>query len=84
MIEDWGTIVPLVVVDAMVHVMSPSPGSSAVTTALLLLLESASELLQKESILLDLGLKLAELFQVRALELSEGKVLVPCRRWDNM
>ena len=46
----------------MVHVMSPSPGSSAVTAALLLLLESASELLQKESILLDLGLKLVELF----------------------
>ena len=67
----------------MVHVTSPSPGSSAVTAALLLLLESASELLQKEPILLDLGLKLAELFQVRAPELSEGKVLVPCRRWDN-
>jgi len=46
----------------VVHVVSPSPGSSAVTAALLLLLESASELLQKESILLDLGLKLAELF----------------------
>ena len=46
----------------MVHVVSPSPGSSAVTAALLLLLESASELLQKKSILLDLGLKLAELF----------------------
>ena len=67
----------------MVHVASPSPGSSVVTVALLLLLESASELLQKESILLDLGLKLAELFQVRAPELSEGKVLVPCCRWDN-
>ena len=46
----------------MVHVTSPWPGSSAVTAALLLLLESALELLQKESILLDLGLKLAELF----------------------
>ena len=61
MIEDWGTIVPFVVVDAVVHVTSPLPGSSAVTAALLLLLESASELLQKESILLDLGLKLTEL-----------------------
>ena len=67
----------------MVHVVSPSSGSSTVTAALLLLLESASELLQKESILLDLGLKLAELFLVRASEFSEGKVLVPCCRWDN-
>ena len=39
-------IVLFVVVDAMVHVMSPSPGSSTVTVALLLLLESVSELLQ--------------------------------------
>ena len=46
----------------MVHVASPSLGSSIITVALLLLLKSASELLQKESILLDLGLKLAELF----------------------
>ena len=61
-IEDWGTIVPFVVVDAVVHVASPSLGSSVVTAALLLLLESASELLEKESILLDLGLKLTELF----------------------
>ena len=45
----------------MVHVASPSPGSSAITAALLLLLESASELLQKELILLNLGLKLTEL-----------------------
>ena len=67
----------------MVHVMSPSPGSSAVTTALLLLLESASELLQEESILLDLGLELSELLQVRASELFEGKVLVLCCQWDN-
>ena len=61
MIEDWGTIVPFVVVDAVVHVVGPPPGSSAVTVALLLLLESVSELLLKESILLDLGLKLTEL-----------------------
>ena len=82
-IEDWGTIVPFVVVDAVVHVVSPSPGSSTATAALLLLLESASELLQKELILLNLGLKLTELFQVRASKLSEGKVLVPCYRGDN-
>jgi len=61
-IEDWGTIIPFVIVDAVVHVVSPSPGSFAITVALLLLLESVSELLQKESILLDLGLNLAELF----------------------
>ena len=54
-------IVPFVVVDAVVYVASPSPGSSAVPAALLLLLESASELLQKESILLNLGLELTEL-----------------------
>ena len=45
----------------MVHVAGPSPGSSAVTVSLLLLLESGSELLQKELILLNLGLKLTEL-----------------------
>jgi len=45
----------------VVHVASPSLGSSAITVALLLLLQSVSELLQKESILLDLGLKLSEL-----------------------
>ena len=67
----------------MVHVAGPSPGSSAITTALLLLLESGSELLQKELILLNLGLKLTELLQVRASKLFEGKVLVPCRRWNN-
>ena len=55
-------IVPSVVVDAVVHIASPSPGSSAITTALLLLLESGSELLQKELILLNLGLKLTALF----------------------
>ena len=54
-------IVPFVVIDAVVDVASPPPGSSAVIAALLLLLESVSELLQKESILLDLGLKLTEL-----------------------
>ena len=67
----------------VVHIVSPPSGSSAVTVALLLLLESVSELLQKESILLDLGLKFTELLQVRSSKLSEGKVLVPCCRWDN-
>ena len=61
MIEDWGTIAPFVIIDAVVYVASPSPSSSAITAALLLLLESASELLQKEPILLNLGLKLIEL-----------------------
>ena len=76
-------IAPFVVIDAVVDVVSPPPSSSAITVALLLLLESVLELLQKESILLDLGLKLTELFQVRAPELSEGKVLVPRCRWDH-
>ena len=76
-------IVPFIVVDAVVHVASPSPRSSAITTALLLLLESVSELLQKEPILLNLGLKLTELLQVWASKLSEGKVLIPYCRWDN-
>ena len=66
----------------MVHVTGPSPSSSAVTAALLLLLESGSELLE-ELILLNLGLKLMELFQVRSSKLSEGKVLVPCCWGDN-
>ena len=57
-------LAPFVVVDAVVDIVSPPPGSSAVTATLLLLLESISELLQKESILLDLGLKLTELLQV--------------------
>ena len=55
-------LAPFVVVDAVVDVAGPLPGSSAITATLLLLLESVSELLQKESILLDLGLKLTELF----------------------
>ena len=67
----------------MVHVAGPPSGPSAVTTALLLLLESVLELLQKESILPDLGLKFMELLQVRASKLPKDKVLVPCCRWDN-
>ena len=45
MIEDWGVLAPFVVVDAVVDVAGPPPGSSAVTVTLLLLLESVSELL---------------------------------------
>ena len=61
MIEDRGLIAPLVVVDAVVDVMSPSPGCSANAATSLFLLEGGSELLQQESVLLDLGLKLTEL-----------------------
>ena len=57
----------------MVYVAGPPPGSSAITAALLLLLESVSELLQKESILLDLGLKFMELLQVRTSKLCGGR-----------
>ena len=67
----------------MVDVASPPPGCSALTATLQLSLESVSELLQKESILLDLGLKLLELLQVRASKLSKGKVLIPRCWWDN-
>ena len=61
MIEDRGLLVPFVVVDAAVDIASPLLGCSTITATLLLLLESVSELLQKESILFDLGLKLTEL-----------------------
>ena len=76
-------LTPFVVVDAVVDIVGPPPGSSAIIATLLLLLESVSELLQKESILLDLGLKLTKLLQVQASELSECKVLVPHYWWDN-
>ena len=64
MIEDWGLLTPFVVVDAVVDVVGPPPGSSAITVTLLLLLESVSELLQQESILVDFCLELTELLQV--------------------
>ena len=48
----------------MVDVAGPPPGSSAITATSLLLLESVSELLQEESVLVDLCLKLTELLQV--------------------
>ena len=53
-----------VVVDAAVHVVGPLSGPSAITATLLLLLESVSELLQQESILVDFCLELTELLQV--------------------
>ena len=43
------------------YVVGPSLGSSAITATLLLLLESVSELLQQESVLVDLCLELTEL-----------------------
>ena len=64
MIEDRGVLAPFVIVDAVVDVTSPPPGCSAITATPLLSLESVSELLQKESVLFDLGLKLTELLQV--------------------
>ena len=61
----------------MVDIASPPPGCSALTATPLLSLESVSELLQKESVLFDLGLKLTELLQVKALKFLVGGVLVP-------
>ena len=57
-------LAPFVVVDAVVGVASPPSGCSAITATRLLLLESVLELLQKESVLFDLGLKLMEMLQV--------------------
>ena len=82
-IEDRGLLAPYIVVDAVVDVAGPLPGCSAITVTLLLLLESVLELLQKETVLFDLGLKFMELLQVRASKLPKDKVLVPCCRWDN-
>ena len=82
-IEDRGLLAPFVVVDAAVDIASPPLGYSAVTASPLLLLESVSELLQQESVLLDLGLKLTELLQAKASKFLVGKVLVPhCRGLD--
>ena len=60
-IEDRGLLAPYIVVDVVVDVASPPLGCSAITVTSLLLLEGGSELLQEESILIDLGLKLTEL-----------------------
>ena len=54
-------LAPFIVVDAVVNITSPPLGCSTITVTPLLSLESVSELLQKESILFDLGLKLMEL-----------------------
>ena len=62
--EDRGLLAPYVIVDAVVDVTSPPPGYSTITVTPLLLLEGVSELLQKESVLFDLGLKFVELLQV--------------------
>ena len=76
-------LAPFIVVDAVVDVTSHPPGCSAITTTPLLSLEGVSELLQKESVLLDLGLELTELLQVKALKFLMGGVLVPrCRGFD--
>ena len=61
------------------HVMGPPSGPSAITATSLLLLESVSELLQQESVLVDLCLELTELFQVKASEFLGGGIYVPCR-----
>ena len=73
-------LTPLVVVDVVVHITGPLLGSSALAATSVLPLESISKLLQEESVLLDLGLELMELFQVRALRSCRGKVLVLCCR----
>ena len=67
----------------MVDVASPQPGCPAVTAPPLLSLECLSELLQKEPVLFDLGLKLTEMLQAKASKFLVGKVLVPhCRGLD--
>ena len=63
-IEDRGLLAPYIVVDAVVDVAGPLPGCSAITVTLLLLLESVLELLQKESVLFGLSLKLVEPLRV--------------------
>ena len=45
MIEDWGLLTPLVIVDAMMYIAGPSSGSSAFTATSLLLFERVSKLL---------------------------------------
>ena len=55
-------LTPFIIIDAAVDIVGPPPGSFAITATSLLLLESVSELLQKESFLFDLGLKLTEMF----------------------
>ena len=64
MIEDWGLLTSFIIVDEAEHIVGPPPGSSAITATSLLLLESVSELLQQESVLVDFCLELTELLQV--------------------
>jgi len=61
-IEDWGLLTPFVVMDAVMHIAGPPSGSPAFAATSLLLFERVSKLLQKELVLLDLGLELTELF----------------------
>ena len=48
--------------DAVMHVEGPPSGSPAFAVTSLFLFERVSKLLQKELVLLDLGLELTELF----------------------
>ena len=75
-----GVALPTVIVDAVMDVTGPPSGSSALTAPSLFLLESVPKLLQKESVLFDLGLKLAELLQVWAAMPPANGILVPCCR----
>jgi len=61
-IEDWGLLAPFVVMDAVMHIASSLSGSPTFAAASLFLFERVSKLLQKELVLLDLGLELTELF----------------------
>jgi len=70
-------LAPFVVVDAVVDVASPPPGCSAIIATPLLSLESVSELLQKESVLFNLGLKLTELLQVQGSKFLGGGDIAP-------
>jgi len=48
--------------DAVMHITGPLSGSPAFTATSLFLFERVLKLLQKELVLLDLGLELTELF----------------------
>ena len=61
-IEDRGLLTSFVVMDAVMYVEGPPSGSPAFAATSLFLFERVSKLLQKELVLLDLGLELAELF----------------------
>ena len=61
-IEDRGLLTLFVVMDAVMHVEGPPSGSPAFAVTSLFLFKRVSKLLQKELVLLDLGLELTELF----------------------